>query len=61
MTLFADCAHLCSTDINECLNPALNDCGANTNCINDPPGSFTCTCQDGYGPEPNTNNDCGGY
>ncbi|XP_044851166.1 adhesion G protein-coupled receptor E2-like [Mauremys mutica] len=34
-------------DINECLGPSPADCGLNANCI-DVPGSYYCTCSDGY-------------
>ncbi|XP_039370898.1 adhesion G protein-coupled receptor E5 isoform X3 [Mauremys reevesii] len=36
-------------DINECLGPSPPDCGGNTNCTN-VPGSYYCTCIDGYEP-----------
>lgn len=35
------------SDINECLDPTLNNCGPNTNCVNTP-GSFTCSCKNGF-------------
>ncbi|XP_039370628.1 adhesion G protein-coupled receptor E3-like [Mauremys reevesii] len=36
-------------DINECLGPSPPDCGRNTHC-NNVPGSYYCTCIDGYEP-----------
>ena len=41
------------TDINECQLP--NSCGANTNCVNAPSGSYTCSCKDGYAGDPRVN------
>ena len=42
-----DIGRNCS-DIDECADPALNDCGTdNAECINIP-GGFNCTCADGY-------------
>uniref|UniRef100_A0A8C0H9N7 Adhesion G protein-coupled receptor E5 n=1 Tax=Chelonoidis abingdonii TaxID=106734 RepID=A0A8C0H9N7_CHEAB len=39
----------CAADINECLGPSLPDCGPNRNCKNTP-GSYYCTCINGYEP-----------
>lgn len=36
-----------ASDIPECTR-GLDECGNNTNCIDDPPGSYTCECLDGY-------------
>ena len=41
------------TDINEC--QLANSCGANTNCVNAPRGSHTCSCKDGYNGDPRVN------
>lgn len=38
------------TDINECQIPG--SCGANTNCVNVPRGSHTCSCLSGYTGDP---------
>ena len=35
-------------DIDECADPALNDCHANATCTN-LPGGYECTCKPGYG------------
>lgn len=35
------------TDINECLDPNLNNCGRDAVCTNKP-GSFQCSCPSGY-------------
>ncbi|XP_039370875.1 adhesion G protein-coupled receptor E1-like isoform X5 [Mauremys reevesii] len=43
---FTDTTETCD-DINECLGPSPADCGLNANCI-DVPGSYYCTCSDGY-------------
>ena len=34
-------------DIDECANATTNNCDSNANCTNTP-GSFTCTCNQGY-------------
>ena len=36
------------TEIDECADSNLNDCDGQATCTNDPPGSFTCTCNAGY-------------
>ncbi|CAG5134284.1 unnamed protein product [Candidula unifasciata] len=38
--------HICR-DIDECANNATNFCPEPSKCINDPPGSFTCPCNEG--------------
>ncbi|XP_074917302.1 adhesion G protein-coupled receptor E5-like [Chelonoidis abingdonii] len=43
---FTDPTETCD-DINECLGPSVPDCGRNGNC-NNVPGSYYCTCSDGY-------------
>ena len=35
------------SDIDECANPALNNCHQNANCLNIP-GSYQCQCNIGY-------------
>ena len=35
-------------DVDECAD-GTHGCHANANCSNFPVGSYTCTCQDGYG------------
>ena len=38
---------LTSVDFNECANATTNNCDSNAMCANTP-GSFTCTCNQGY-------------
>ncbi|XP_053869144.1 uncharacterized protein LOC128828471, partial [Malaclemys terrapin pileata] len=45
---FTDPMEICD-DINECQGPSRPDCGRNANCAN-VPGSYYCTCTDGYEP-----------
>jgi len=35
------------TDIDECVDGGVNDCGPNTNCVNTR-GTYRCDCVDGY-------------
>ena len=35
------------SDVNECANPALNNCHQNADCLNTP-GSYQCQCKVGY-------------
>ena len=45
--------------IDECLDPSLNDCDANANCLNLlPPDKFSCTCQPGYNDVNDDGKDC---
>ena len=37
----------CETNVNECLDPTLNDCDPDATCI-DTVGDFTCSCNTGY-------------